>query len=452
MHPISDFDQVDSSFMLKRVYTLTGALAGRGIAIIGALLLALAIGRMVGAEGLGTFALCQAALNILSVVGRAGFDRTVTRYVGGLPACEVVNRKRDISHAMRGIFLANIALGGFAWLIAWLALRGTRYASVLELWPIFCFLIPVYSLTMIFSGYFRGVKAPGTAALMEAGSASFGAALMIGGLLLYGWPVSLFDIGLIFAASSCLTLLGGFILFRRSPGHQVLSTSDYGISSPDFRLEASLPFMLITLIPFLNQFVPLFASGAILSPVEAGLFRVSERATLILSGPLIIISAILPPYILELYRAGKLAQIRRLLIRISFLTAPIGGLLLLLCIVARAEIVSLFGPEFRPAGDAFAIMALGQFVNLATGAVGLTLMMIHQERWVRDVNGVLAIAGIILYPIAFTSGGLLGGAVIYSLLLLVQGIILSVLVFAFTDASHSQEPQPQAMPDSGQKE
>lgn len=437
--------------MLKRVYALTGALAGRGTSILGALLLALAIGRMVGAEGLGTFALCQISLNILSVIGRAGFDRTVTRYVGGLPACEVVDRKPNVLRIMRGIFLTNIALGGVAYLVAWLAIRGTRYASVLEIWPIFCLLIPVYSLTMIFSGYFRGIKAPGIAALMEAGSASFGAALLIGVLLLYGRPISLFDIGLIFAGSSCLTLLGGFILFRRSPGHQTLSNSGRGIPSSDFQLETSLPFMLITLIPFLNQFIPLFASGAILSPLDAGLFRVSERATLILSGPLIIILSILPPYILELYRAGNLTQIRQLLIRISRFTVPIGSLLLLLCVIARTEIVTLFGPEFRPAGDVFAVMAFGQFVNLATGAVGLTLMMIHQERWVRDVNGALVVAGIILYPLSFTFGGLLGGALIYSLLLVVQGVILTALVLTFTKASHTQKVQPQTMSSDRQK-
>lgn len=291
---------------------------------------------------------------------------------------------------------------------------------------------------MIYSGYFRGIKAPDAAALVESGAVSLMTAAVLYILTFhYKLSVGLFEISLIFAACSVLIFIIGTSIFMISciTDDHIGSTKSATVSTPIFRLERSLPFAIISVLPFINQFTPLLASGVILSQEDAGLFRMGERATIILSSPLLIISAILPPYLLKMYRAGQLIEIKNLALKISIWTASLGSIVLLLCVTLRVEIIELFGADFRSASDAFAIMALGQYVNLATGPVGLTLMMINKEKIVRNVNIVQTITGFVLYPIAFTLYGLTGGAIVYTILLSVQGLAMTVFMIRSTNIS-----------------
>ena len=77
-------------------------------------------------------------------------------------------------------------------------------------------------------------------------------------------------------------------------------------------------------------------------------------------------------------------------------------------------LMSMFGEEFRAAAPALMILALGQFVNIATGSVGYLLSMTGNEKKVRDnvlISGLVSIGlGVLLIP----NQGVMGAAIAYA--------------------------------------
>jgi O-antigen/teichoic acid export membrane protein len=118
------------------------------------------------------------------------------------------------------------------------------------------------------------------------------------------------------------------------------------------------------------------------------------------------------PKFAELYRKGDLDGIRdtmRASVRVCLL--PAGGSLLVILLFAR-PIMGLFGPEFVEGASVLRILAIGQFVNAATGPVGLLLTMTGNERDTRNI--VLAYTLFLLVACALVAPrwGILGTAVV----------------------------------------
>lgn len=84
--------------------------------------------------------------------------------------------------------------------------------------------------------------------------------------------------------------------------------------------------------------------------------------------------------------------------------------LLLVILLFPEWLMSFFGEEFREASTALVILALGQFVNIATGSVGYLLSMTGHEKDVRNNVFVSAALGIGLGFALIPAYGLTGAA------------------------------------------
>ncbi|MFT5718160.1 MAG: O-antigen/teichoic acid export membrane protein, partial [Oleiphilaceae bacterium] len=88
-----------------------------------------------------------------------------------------------------------------------------------------------------------------------------------------------------------------------------------------------------------------------------------------------------------------------------------------------AWLMSFFGEEFRVASTALVILALGQFVNIATGSVGYLLSMTGLERKVRDNAFFSAIIGVTLGFVLIPIYGLLGASVATAIAIASQNLL-----------------------------
>jgi O-antigen/teichoic acid export membrane protein len=90
----------------------------------------------------------------------------------------------------------------------------------------------------------------------------------------------------------------------------------------------------------------------------------------------------------------------------TLLASPI----LLAFIFLPGLVLTIFGSEFRDGSSALTILALGQFVNVATGSVGYILIMTGHERTERNIAASFVLINAILNFILIPRLGIEGAA------------------------------------------
>lgn len=117
-------------------------------------------------------------------------------------------------------------------------------------------------------------------------------------------------------------------------------------------------------------------------------------------------------------------------VRQSALISFVASLPLIVALLVVPEwFLSAFGTEYREAGSVLQILAIGQFVNAATGSVGFALLMTGNESaFVRVVafSTVLNVAGHLLFT---TSFGIMGAAWVTATSVAIQNILLLLMVY-----------------------
>src|SRR5262249_54019932 len=120
------------------------------------------------------------------------------------------------------------------------------------------------------------------------------------------------------------------------------------------------------------------------SDSEVGIYGVCQTAATFLQLILLGHNAILGPEFAALHTRGDRESIVRLAKnatrRMTLEALPI----FLTFVIVPAFVLKLFGGAFQSGGDCLRILSTGQLVNVATGSVGLLLVMSGHERAFRD--------------------------------------------------------------------
>ena len=72
--------------------------------------------------------------------------------------------------------------------------------------------------------------------------------------------------------------------------------------------------------------------------------------------------------------------------------------------------MGLFGDEFRAGAPLLAVLAVGQFINVATGSVGYLLIMSGHEKWILNRSIFIAAISLALNLLLIPRFGTLGAA------------------------------------------
>uniref|UniRef100_B3EM06 Polysaccharide biosynthesis protein n=1 Tax=Chlorobium phaeobacteroides (strain BS1) TaxID=331678 RepID=B3EM06_CHLPB len=102
--------------------------------------------------------------------------------------------------------------------------------------------------------------------------------------------------------------------------------------------------------------------------------------------------------------------------------------LLLLFLVAPQWVMGMFGEEFQKGGVLLSILAIGQFVNVATGSVGYVLMMSGNEKLMRNNVAFVAVLSVVLNAALVPLYGAFGAAIATAVCLALQNMIAAYMV------------------------
>ncbi|WP_448585347.1 glycosyltransferase [Thermaurantiacus sp.] len=384
------------------------AYAIKGLNVLASFLVTLVLARWAGAETFGVYALAVSTAGLLAVLALSGQDQVLLRQVAG-------DLRQGLSAEAHGAVLTSVklvlpraVLVMAALIVFILIFDGAAWFNAdRATMAIAAYLILFNAMTRLGLALVRGSGHPLWAQIFE-GLHNLPLALVLLLLAATGSePVSApLAVVLLLLALAGSTLVNWWRIARmmRAWGRPRAVAGNASAQG--------LPFMLLSFIHLLTEWLPLALLTMWVSAADAGAFRAAAQIVL-LSGMVVATGEIfVNPQFAGDFRAGRVDLAWQRYRRASLFMALAAGPILLLALLAPGFLMrSLFGAEFAVAAPALAILALGQVVNVVTGPVGGLVAMAGREHRLLVIGllALLLLAGIALLLVP--SWGLTGAAV-----------------------------------------
>ena len=154
--------------------------------------------------------------------------------------------------------------------------------------------------------------------------------------------------------------------------------------------HASMNLWTASIMSLAVQWSGILIAGAMLSAEEVAQLTAAQRTAMLTSFVLMVVNMVVAPRYARLWKEGNIDRIRYLA---KWSTR--GMIIMVLPVVAvmvtwPEKVMGLFGEGFEEAAMLLMILAVGQFVNVATGSVGYLLNMSGHEK---EFNLTTMIAG-----------------------------------------------------------
>jgi O-antigen/teichoic acid export membrane protein len=399
---------------------LIGSIIGLGIKVLAAIsifVMNIAVARTLGAAEAGLFFLGFTLATMAAAIGRVGLDQTIVRFVAAQKATNSIGMLHGVYRkSIIWVSLASTGLAYLGWInINWLIKHLFDQPGFEPVLRSFLLAIPLIALYTMQAQALQGLRK--IAKSMITLNVIVPAALLLMMLLS---PVTSATTLVGYFNIACLLTLGiGAVLWIQSAP---LKTSKESFPS-DLLRKTCMPLWAVAVLSQVVQWSSQLMLGAWSNSEEVAFFATAQRTAMLTSFVLFAVNAIAAPKFAAMYAKGDHDGLKRLAIisvRLMLLAAvPALALMLLF----PEWLMSFFGEEFRVASTALVILALGQFVNIATGSVGYLLSMTGLERKVRDNAFLSALIGVTLGFVLIPSYGLLGASVATAIAIASQNLL-----------------------------
>jgi O-antigen/teichoic acid export membrane protein len=407
---------------------LGGASIAFSLKLLGAalsFLSTLVLARLLGADGLGSLQLALTLVIVAAALGAVGMDHTMVRWVAGNVAGGRWPRVRG--GIERALALSALASGSFAVVLAvtapWFANRVFEDARLTVLLYWLAPALVLLAMATVQAAALQGLGRIAAAVVTLNVLPQLAIVLLVP---LSARPLGVNAGALAFLVGTLLALAYGrwrwqLRLAAHPPGLEPVAAITL--------LRSGLHFLSITALNLWVAWAAIIALGIWHQPTEVGLYSTAYRTALLTSFVLTAVNAISAPTFAELHERKDLAGLGRLARWTARLMTLAVSPLLLIFLLWPAPILSLFGAEFRAAAPALAVLASGQFVNVATGSVGYLLAMTGRERLLRNAVAAAAAVNLVLILLLVPRFGLIGAAIASAAALAAQNLLAAVLVW-----------------------
>jgi O-antigen/teichoic acid export membrane protein len=367
--------------------SILGVGVGRGLDFAKLVIMA----RLLGPEMFGLYALGWNFLRIIGILAPLGLHNGVvnfaTRYwrVDSSAFKSIITRSVGISFAVGWIVTMILFV-----LAPWITAALFKEPEFLSLFRIFLLMLPFMGALRVAANASRiSQRMQYAVASEEIAQASLNLVLFIAFYIL-GWQL----FGAIVA--TVLSFVGAFIISiyylarlfpndRRAPSRKAIADRTL--------LVFSIPTALAGVFSVLISRVDRIFLGYFWPSSEVGVYQAAAQLSVIMALVLNAFNMILTPMIADQYNKRNMKHLEELF-RINtkwgiYCVIPV---VLLIVFTAEDLMSVLFGQEYIGGATALSILTLGQFVNIATGATGLMLIMTgNQTVWFRLSVIILAI-------------------------------------------------------------
>lgn len=404
----------------------TGAARAFGVRASGSILqfvLSMLIARRLGPDGSGGYFLALTGAMIAAAVGRVGLDTAIVRFIAANAAVREWGVVRGVYRTALSIAVpASLALSVVLWAIAPAIAGGLLHkpgVGPLMRWATLA-VLPLVVMTIhgealkalkrvVQSQVVLTVVAPlFTIVLLVTASARSGTAVVnayVGGV--------------------CGAAVVGIGLWHRWSA----SESAGALTAPRrLLLEAGLPVLGMAVMEFLLFWTGTVALGLWSTAAAVGVFGIATRIAGIPSYVLMAANVVLAPKFAELYFRGERVRLESVARHGAIVCAALAFPVVVTLLAVPSVVLSAFGHGFEVGANALRLVALGQFVNVATGSVGYLLVMTGHEKAMRNAMAMALAANVSLNCALVPTMGLLGAAMANASSTILQNVLAVLMV------------------------
>ncbi len=395
------------------VARLWGAAARLGVNV--------AVAWLLSAGDVGIFLLAMTVVTVASMVGRLGLDNTVLRFAAA-------NADAGDWGSVAGVWRRGMALaiGGSAAVTLGLIV-GSRWLSAVAfdkpaLGPaltIMSLAIVPISIFMIYGQLLKGIKRIGEGVVVLTGLLPvFSLVLVL--VLVPRWELSGAVAAYVVAAMATATL--GALLWRRAVR---VRRGEFPLRD---LLRSASPLFVHTCLQMVIQHGALIMLGIWAASEEVGVFGLAYRTAFLVTYVLIAVNAIAAPKFAAMYRRGDLHALKRTAQGSTLLMCLAAGPVLAVFLLFPRQVMQIYSAEFSAGGPLLAVLAAGQFINVATGSVQQLLMMSGREGWMMRTTAAAAALALALNWALIPRWGAMGAAVATAAVWVIQNVMVLVVV------------------------
>jgi O-antigen/teichoic acid export membrane protein len=392
-------------------------IAGAGLAFLFSVMLA----RLVGVAGVGLYFLAITIVDISATISRLGLESASLRFAsiahsrGDRGSLAALYRK-----STSVAFGAGLAIALPVWLIvSHLSLGGERAQEFRAELPLLVFAVAPVALLVVQAEFLKAVGSTATGTFSQAVVPSL--LLLAGSIVLWflgaGTVHAVFVTYVIVAFASVILAIS--MWHWRVPGiwHE-RGSFDMGLL-----LRTSTPLLLVNSMNLVMGWTDVLVLGMWRDAAEVGIYGIALRLALLTAFILSAINVVVAPQFAALHAQGDDAALRRLAQQGAFWTLIAAAPAILVLLLVPDLILQIFGPQFREGAGVLRILALGQFVNVATGSVGVLLVMTGHEKLMRNIVAASAALNLLGNLVLVPRYGAIGAAASTALSLAFMNIL-----------------------------
>jgi O-antigen/teichoic acid export membrane protein len=446
MTPTGQDLRTASMQLLKRRLLRGGgwAFGGRMLVALTGLLSSALLARLLTPQALGTYFLAYSILNFGTSLGALGLTGTVVRLVAQGMGLNLFGRVRRVISVVLGIGTLGALGVGLAYLLIGDALAKTVFnaPALAAVTGLVAGWIMVGTLQGVLGETFRGFHDVRLATIL--GGQTTGAAtglatvaLLTASLFLL-WVVNgqatVATIILLALCSGAVnTVVAGWLLHRKVT-ELPPPTPDEG-GEPDPKkvlrevLSISLPLLVVTLVMMVRTSGDTWILGASLPQSELALYGAANRLVSMVTMPMVIVTAVAPPLIAEMYFQGRRETLERALRGMATVTGIPALLASMACIFFAGPILGLvYTDYYTKAAAVLALLSIGPLVSVLAGCCGIMLSYTGHQKTQMVITLATSAATFIAMFAAVKFYGIVGVAIAKTAGQVLQnGIVLLVV-------------------------
>ena len=384
------------------------------------------LGRVIGAEGLGIYALALRLVELCAVVAGLGLPVALARYVA---VYQGMGRRDGI----RGLLLAALGVSTLGALVLAMAVAGLRQPLAHSLFAtpalatylsLCALLIPLTTWGELFGQYLRGHQEVGRRTVIRHFVRLPVVIAVTVVLFARGGGLMAYFLGEVSGQVVAVVLLAVFAARLTPPAGGAASAP-----ALDREVRSFAGSMLaLDALRFVSARVDVVILGLLLSARQVGIYAMALTTAAFVPALLRALGSIFGPIISSLHARGERALLARLVHTSTkwclALTFPLA-----VCLVLFANpMMGLFGADFRAGAGTLVLLVVGQLIHVATGSVGQLLTMSGHQRAELWSVGLAAMLGLGLQLVFIPRWGIEGAALALALALAAANGMRVVLV------------------------
>lgn len=394
------------------------AIAIRGTSVLAGAVVAWIVGRFLGSDALGTYAIATQTGQLLCVIGLFGLDLAVVRQFSRARA---EGRRVAMDSLIKTAAIAGLALVVIAALLIFsrqaVAERIFANAVPQDIFFLVALVIIGRGGARFFGAFLRSQGAFNLGQAIEALFIPLLTSLFCV-YLLAGNSMDVDELLLANGLIGIVALLFGAVLsFARADREQTALRADYkGLWA------SALPLWGVAIIASVSDWYALTIAASRIDLAAAGTFRVAAQVTMAMQVISIAIFNLYTPKIAAAFHKDSLVEVGKLARAATILSAGLAFPISLTILIFAEPIMGFFGPEFASSATILRILVIGQLAFTMTGPSGLTMAMAGHERTNFNYNAIAIVLLLVAAPLAASIWGLEGLAITVSISILFKNL------------------------------